>query len=777
MFKEIPNQAIQFSETPRGCKGKYDDRYKVLVQHGDHIMAQFKRGNCDGDTNYVYRNPCGNSDITVFRAEFDVDWSNTAPSTGITMPDTWTYNVYDVNDTLVLHVEKGVLLIYGINAELDNFIAQTTAAAAAAGIAVAFTNRTLTGANRGYIDFYFPLIDDQRLWAYVTTDCLLTNIQIGDCCAWRIFDELMIDNRNTWSPVTPSGFLLQMTSAQTTTLPFTFDTTKQYCINVWVYGYSGLDFDINIGGVNFTGISGTVVSSEDRRFCITPISDDITITAATAAGTLKIWRIYIHEICENVWCNEGYETWMVANGTLFKLENGTLCTMTYPNVFAGQDYSYQYKISDISGGLNLNIFGHGYTETAATGAVTKNITALNDVVELTGIVGDTATLKLYSVADLGYTNDILVWLRSADDDSSTGWNPINDAVTISQEYVNINYDTNAVSRIEEGCYQIVVKICNQYYYSSQIDYRLSHKCTRLLTAVDNNRSFGFNFDMDFELQQRVYAERLNPQYPNKHNTRLDSTGKRTIGYAEVDKQWIMRLEYGFEQNFDCLSVQSLCSTFEIDGEAFYFDDKSIEPKWDADANYNWAVAEILLYRQNQSIRGGCDDSGILAGLCDTYHPLCIASGDTVCAGETGTLSAVNIGYVDASDSYQWFFNGVLVASTALFSIVSPTRDDEGEYVCVLTNKYGCTSISSALFAVVPQITGLEVISITNTSGGLDNGEVHIQASGGTPAYDYTIDMINYNQTGIFTGLAAGTYTPYASDYNGCVFVGAPITVL
>ena len=78
---------------------------------------------------------------------------------------------------------------------------------------------------------------------------------------------------------------------------------------------------------------------------------------------------------------------------------------------------------------------------------------------------------------------------------------------------------------------------------------------------------------------------------------------------------------------------------------------------------------------------------------------------------------------------------------------------------------------------MPQITWLEVISITNTSGGLDNGEVHIQASGGTPAYDYTIDLINYNQTGIFTGLAAGTYTPYASDYNGCVFVGAPITVL
>ena len=65
-------------------------------------------------------------------------------------------------------------------------------------------------------------------------------------------------------------------------------------------------------------------------------------------------------------------------------------------------------------------------------------TQRNDVVELTGIVGDTATLKLYPVADLGYTNDILVWLRSADDDSSTGWNPINDAVTISQEYVNIN---------------------------------------------------------------------------------------------------------------------------------------------------------------------------------------------------------------------------------------------------------------------------------------------------------------------------------------------------
>jgi len=38
-----------------------------------------------------------------------------------------------------------------------------------------------------------------------------------------------------------------------------------------------------------------------------------------------------------------------------------------------------------------------------------------------------------------------------------------------------------------------------------------------------------------------------------------------------------------------------------------------------------------------------------------------------------------------------------------------------------------------------------------------------------PPYDFTIDYINFNSDGIFTDLAAGTYTIGIADSNGCTY--------
>jgi len=49
-----------------------------------------------------------------------------------------------------------------------------------------------------------------------------------------------------------------------------------------------------------------------------------------------------------------------------------------------------------------------------------------------------------------------------------------------------------------------------------------------------------------------------------------------------------------------------------------------------------------------------------------------------------------------------------------------------------------------------------------------NGELQVSASGGTPGYLYSIDGVNFQGSGSFTGLAEGTYTITVEDASGCL---------
>ena len=63
---------------------------------------------------------------------------------------------------------------------------------------------------------------------------------------------------------------------------------------------------------------------------------------------------------------------------------------------------------------------------------------------------------------------------------------------------------------------------------------------------------------------------------------------------------------------------------------------------------------------------------------------------------------------------------------------------------------------------------LNVSSITPATCEQDNGQVSVTASGGTPGYQYSIDGLNYQASGSFSGLAIGNYTVSVQDNTGCI---------
>jgi len=82
---------------------------------------------------------------------------------------------------------------------------------------------------------------------------------------------------------------------------------------------------------------------------------------------------------------------------------------------------------------------------------------------------------------------------------------------------------------------------------------------------------------------------------------------------------------------------------------------------------------------------------------------------------------------------------------------------------------GCPPAVSSSFTIIePAVITIDSESFTDIACYNDNnGTVTIVASGGTAPLTYTITGGVSNNTGIFTGLSAGTYSVTVSDINGC----------
>lgn len=92
----------------------------------------------------------------------------------------------------------------------------------------------------------------------------------------------------------------------------------------------------------------------------------------------------------------------------------------------------------------------------------------------------------------------------------------------------------------------------------------------------------------------------------------------------------------------------------------------------------------------------------------------------------------------------------------------------GTYTVQATDANGC---SGSTIATITQPSALSFSSITPTNilcNGASTGSVTAISIGGTPSITYTINPgAVSNVTGVFTGLAAGTYTVSMVDGNGC----------
>ncbi len=105
---------------------------------------------------------------------------------------------------------------------------------------------------------------------------------------------------------------------------------------------------------------------------------------------------------------------------------------------------------------------------------------------------------------------------------------------------------------------------------------------------------------------------------------------------------------------------------------------------------------------------------------------------------------------------------------------------EGSYTVIISDANSCPPLTSTPILVTdPPVISIGTLIQTDIScNGASDGEIRITAAGGTGTLIYTLSPGTIsNSNGIFTGLAAGTYTISVTDINLCnPAVTAPVTI-
>ncbi len=135
--------------------------------------------------------------------------------------------------------------------------------------------------------------------------------------------------------------------------------------------------------------------------------------------------------------------------------------------------------------------------------------------------------------------------------------------------------------------------------------------------------------------------------------------------------------------------------------------------------------------------------------------------DNICPGEAQGAVSAEAGGGQPGYTFQW--------STGS----SESKLDDlpaGTYFLTLTDANGCFVIDSARVLEPPPIDPVITTEDASCFGERD-GSIHLEPTGGTPPYKYSMDGENFFGSSTFIGLEAGTYNLFIRDANGCLWNG------
>jgi hypothetical protein len=147
----------------------------------------------------------------------------------------------------------------------------------------------------------------------------------------------------------------------------------------------------------------------------------------------------------------------------------------------------------------------------------------------------------------------------------------------------------------------------------------------------------------------------------------------------------------------------------------------------------------------------------------------VTSSPASCYGaHNGVLTIVNA--TGGTGSYTASLDGTIYQSSLSFSQLSA-----GAYTLYLRDAAGCIATYQTSVGQPEQLK--TSVTVTNAHcNGSNDGTISISATGGTPPYQYSMDGINFQPTGMFTNLSPDIYNIITRDANGCFYTSTSATI-
>lgn len=134
--------------------------------------------------------------------------------------------------------------------------------------------------------------------------------------------------------------------------------------------------------------------------------------------------------------------------------------------------------------------------------------------------------------------------------------------------------------------------------------------------------------------------------------------------------------------------------------------------------------------------------------------------DASCTGVNN--GSVTVAAAGGTPGYQYSVNGSAFQPGGTFTALPA-----GTFNFIVQDAGGCRDTATATINNTTTLV-LTIDSSANIScAGDDNGYIGVTASNGTAPYEYTINNITYQSSGIFDSLSGGSYTVLARDAVGC----------
>ncbi|MEK7255898.1 MAG: T9SS type B sorting domain-containing protein, partial [Bacteroidota bacterium] len=94
--------------------------------------------------------------------------------------------------------------------------------------------------------------------------------------------------------------------------------------------------------------------------------------------------------------------------------------------------------------------------------------------------------------------------------------------------------------------------------------------------------------------------------------------------------------------------------------------------------------------------------------------------------------------------------------------------DADKYYVTITDQNGCEKFDSAFVSAPEAVTAIITVEDVSCFGKRD-GSIHLETSGGTPPFTYSLDGVDFFGSSTLIALRAGDYDVFIRDGQGCVF--------